>query len=97
MFPDYRVPQLLEELKILEYSKELCNKIEKGTELEHSSKEEVEIRAATIVAVDAIYEILKRDHEKVSFVFEVDWMLWQRGEKLRSQIRPNHRTLSIFY
>jgi hypothetical protein len=51
MFADYRVPQILNEYKILEYTKELQQTIENKVELCSGCEEEVEIRAATIIAV----------------------------------------------
>ena len=41
MFADYRVPQILVQLKVLEYSNELEKKIKEGVVLEHGSVEEV--------------------------------------------------------
>ena len=58
MFADYRVPQLLNEYKIMEYTKELQLTIEKKVELCSGCKEEVEIRAATIIAVEKIKEYI---------------------------------------
>ena len=45
MFADYRVPQILRELNILNYSDQLAQLIDKEAELEYSSDYEVEIRA----------------------------------------------------
>ncbi len=41
MFADYRVPQILYHLKVIEYSPELEKKITEGQVIEHGSKEEV--------------------------------------------------------
>ncbi len=54
MFADYRVPQILRELNILNYSDNLAQLVDTETELEYSSEFEVEIRALTIVAVEEI-------------------------------------------
>jgi len=96
MFADYRVPQILSEYGVLEYSEELKKKIGGHILLEHGSKEEIEIRAATIIAVEMIKETLKSKGEKVNSVY-IDWYLWQQGEKLKETIKPHHRVLSIFY
>ncbi len=45
MFADYRVPQILRELSILNYSDQLAELIDSEIELEYSSEYEVEIRA----------------------------------------------------
>ena len=30
-------------------------------------------------------------------VIEIDWLLWQIGEKRKDEIPPHHRTLTIYY
>jgi len=54
MFADYRVPQILRHLGIFQYSAELADAIDSEKELPYSSKWEVEIRAATVLAVETI-------------------------------------------
>ena len=64
MFADYRVPQILHHLKVLTYPPSLLTLLESGCYLEHGSKEEVSIRAASIVAVERIRdEILALRHQ----------------------------------
>lgn len=69
----------------MEYSSELAEKIDSLTEIEHSSVEEIEIRAATILAVDAISK-----KSKYRMAIEVDWILWQLGEKSLASLKPHH-------
>eukprot|EP01017_Pseudomicrothorax_dubius_P031214 TRINITY_DN3961_c0_g1_i2.p1 TRINITY_DN3961_c0_g1~~TRINITY_DN3961_c0_g1_i2.p1 ORF type:complete len:318 (-),score=69.52 TRINITY_DN3961_c0_g1_i2:584-1537(-) len=95
-FPDYRVPQILRDMKILEYVPSLCETIDSKTVIEHGSPAEVEIRAATVVAVELIKERLKSEGIVLNSV-QIDWALWQRGEEAKDRIAPHHRTLSIFY
>jgi len=59
MFADYRVPQILKAKGILVYDKHLTDLINNKLEIPHGSKEEVEIRAATIQAVEQIKNRLK--------------------------------------
>ena len=54
MFADYRVPQILHHLKVLTYPPSLLALLESGHYFEHGSKEEVSIRAASIIAVDPL-------------------------------------------
>jgi len=96
MFADYRVPQILVHLGIMEYSQELKDLINDKTVLEHGGKHEVEIRAGTVVAVEILRELLNQKGVKYSSI-EIDWLLWQKGEAIKDQIFPHHRTLSIFY
>ena len=63
MFADYRVPQILRHLGIFEYSDQLSQKIDSLQELPYSCPEEVEIRAATVVAVEMILDQVKQDKE----------------------------------
>ena len=59
MFADYRVPQILRHLKILEYSDHLAKIVDTNIEMAYSSAEEIEIRAATVIAVDLIMDQIK--------------------------------------
>ncbi len=96
MFADYRVPQILRHMGILEYSPELSRRIDSWEEIAFASNEETEIRAATIVAVDMLQKELAKQGLQL-LVIEVDWLLWQWGEAVRNDIAPHHRTLTIYY
>ena len=55
----------------------------------------MEIRAATVVAVERLREALAaRGRELLSI--EVDWILWELSQGLYP-VRPYHRTRTIFY
>ena len=92
-FADYRVPQLLRDRGVLEYAAALAAKVDAREELAPGSEEEVAIRAATIVAVERVRAAMRVPLIAV----EVDWLLWQRGEKLRGALAPHHRTRTWFY
>ena len=51
---DYKIPQTLRAMEIIEYDDELAKKIDQKIQLEVSSKYEVEIRASQIVVIDYI-------------------------------------------
>jgi hypothetical protein len=101
MFADYRVPQILRNMGVLVYNDELKEKIDKKIEINFGSREEIEIRAATIIAVELIQQkmnlILLKMNLKTLFVVELDWLLWQLGERKKKIIEPHHRTLTIYY
>jgi len=98
MFADYRIPQILNEYEILVYDEELTNKIINKIELYSHSDEEIEIRANTVICVEKIKdEINKLAKDKKYLSLEIDYVLWTVGEELRKEIKPHHRTLSIFY
>ena len=90
------VPQILRELNILEYSNELSHIVDNRKEISHSSNEEIEIRASTIVSVEEIKKELVNNGFNV-LSLEIDTYLWEEGEKIKDKIKPHHRTLSIFY
>jgi len=86
---DYKLPQVLRELRILDYSEELQKKIDNCMLIKKDSEEEVEIRAATIQAVELISKKTGRR------AIELDWALWNLSHSLKA--KPHHRTLTIFY
>ncbi len=95
-FADYKVPQVLRHLGILRYSPELAASIDRREELLAGSPEEIEIRAHTIWAV----ELLKRELEKLGRSlrsFEIDWLLWNLGQREEFRQKPYHQTRTIFY
>lgn len=57
---DYKIPQVLQALKITEYNKELLNLILSKKQIDISSKYEVEIRASQIVVIDYIKNKLQK-------------------------------------
>lgn len=97
-FADYRVPQLLRHVGVLEYNTELADTIDNRVEL--SRKQEVHVRAATVVAVDRLVNAynLKNINAHTTAV-KMDWHLWQVGEELNqnNKMKPHHRVNTIFY
>mmetsp|Transcript_28430 Transcript_28430/g.28741 ORF Transcript_28430/g.28741 Transcript_28430/m.28741 type:complete len:335 (+) Transcript_28430:47-1051(+) len=95
MFADYRVPQLLRALEVLQYSSSLCEIIDTKQEIMFGSKEEIEIRACTIIAVERLHkELIKLGGNML--VIELDWLLWQKGEAIKDTLAPCHRTRTIY-
>lgn len=95
-FADYKLPQLLRHEGILEYAPELAATVDNYTLLPAGSRAEVEIRAATIWAV----ELLRRQlaaHGVVRRASEIDYRLWAESQTALPDERPYHRTLTIFY
>jgi hypothetical protein len=101
-FADYRIPQLLRGLSVLEYSPSLSETIDNGNEIKSSSMDELYIRAATVVAVDLLVEDVKEKVEgckqNINAV-KMDWYLWNIGEKLdrEGRLAKHHRVRTIFY
>jgi hypothetical protein len=93
MFSDYRVPQLLRERQVLIYSLELSKIIDERIEIKSGSQYEIEIRAASV----AVVELLRIECEMKFISIEIDWLLWQEGERMNQAIRPPHHTITSFY
>lgn len=94
-FPDYKIPQILNNLGILEYSSKLQKKVNNKILIKMGSAEEVEIRSCTVIAV----EILKQELAKLVLnlpSFKIDWILWNKSKKDKMKI-PYHLTKTIFY
>ena len=96
-FADYRVPQVLNYKEIIIYSESLQKAVQNGIQLAPCSEEEIEIRGVMIFLVSEVVRILKEDFYKDFLDIEVDWILWQYGEKFVKYKFPHHKVLGIFY
>ncbi|MBI5046092.1 MAG: hypothetical protein HZC14_03805 [Candidatus Niyogibacteria bacterium] len=94
-FADYRIPQILREYGVLEYSPVLEKKILNKHLIRSGSAHEVEIRAATIWAVEYLTQELHNNGVRVH-LFQVDWFLWETSKKIKIQM-PHHLTKTVFY
>lgn len=94
-FADYRVPQALRHLGILRVETALATRIERQELLAAGGPEEVEIRAATIQAVERMKNALAVRGRKVS-TWVLDVYLWNlaRGDGIAVD---HHRTLTTNY
>ncbi|KAL0249433.1 hypothetical protein GEMRC1_004665 [Eukaryota sp. GEM-RC1] len=98
MFADYRVPQILASLGILEYSQELQHLLKKGELIPHGSSLEIEIRGCSIHAVEKIKQLLPGEVE-VNAVL-IDFYLWDLAKEscyLDENEKLTHRTRTTFY
>ncbi len=94
-FADYKLPQILRYQGILRYSQPLAEKVDNQMLLPAGSKEEVEIRANTVWAV----ELLRQEMQALGLnlpSYRIDWLLWLASQE-RGQMRPYHRTRTIYY
>ena len=94
-FPDYKLPQVLRHFGVFDYSAELARRVDSWEELRPGEPAEVEIRSATVVAVERLREALAERGRRLISV-EVDWILWGLSQGL-FPVRPYHRTRTIFY
>ncbi|MBI5148025.1 MAG: hypothetical protein HZA37_02635 [Parcubacteria group bacterium] len=94
-FADYKLPQILYFWGILEYSEKLKNKIERRTIIPAGSEEEIEIRAATVAAVELLRKELAQRGKRL-YPFQVDWILWDKSQRIKMK-SPYHLTKTWFY
>jgi hypothetical protein len=95
-FADYKVPQILRRFGVLEYHPELARSIAAYELIPPGDEREVEIRAATIWAVELLRRALERRGPPLR-AFEIDWLLWHASQSLPPDAEPYHRTLTIYY
>ena len=82
---DYKIPQTLRALGIIEYDYKLSNLVDSRFELEISSKYEVEIRASQIVVIDYI----KSKFKNVNSI-DINDYLFTYSKKVKNIVRPYH-------
>lgn len=100
MFADYRVPQILHHLRIITYPPSLLDMLRAHTYLETGCREEVSIRAASIVAVERVRVEMNRlaaesrqDEVAMDSVGEpissvlIDFFLWDLAKNIESGAR----------
>ncbi len=95
-FADYKIPQLLRRLGIIEYVPKLAQKIDSYELIASETREEVEIRANTVWAVEMIRQDLSKRFGQVTSA-QVDTMLWKKSQEKTGDEKPYHRTLTIAY
>ncbi|SMC21326.1 Potential Queuosine, Q, salvage protein family [Desulfacinum hydrothermale DSM 13146] len=96
-FADYKLPQVLRELGILEYAPQLAEKVERQDLLAPGSREEVEIRALTVWAVERLKEAFRETSHRRVTSSQVDHWLWSLGQIPAFRKRPYHRCRTIYY
>ena len=90
---DYKIPQVMRNLGMLEYSDELAKLVDNKVNLKYGSEMEVEIRANDLVVIDYI---AKKLNNKVSRM-DINDYIWLLGQNKRKNDKPYHRTLTIYY
>lgn len=93
---DYKLPMVLRNFGILEYSKELSGKVDKKIQILKDSDEEIEIRANTIWAVELIREELKKKIPRITSI-HINDHLWLLGQIKNQSEKPYHLTRTTSY
>jgi hypothetical protein len=95
-FADYKLPQVLRELGIISYSPDLEQKVDLCQSFTPGAEDEIEIRAATIYAAEAVRSVFIAKGRKADSV-SVDAWLWRLGQLDEFRGKPYHRCRTIFY
>ena len=90
---DYKIPQVMRGLGILEYSDKLSNIIDNKKEIEVNSEYEVEIRANMLVAID----LIKKKLENRVCAIDINDYIWSQGRNKTIELKPYHLTRNINY
>ncbi len=96
IFADYKLPQVLRHYGVLEYDPRLAERVDNQELLQAGGEEEVELRAATIWTCELLRREMSRASGRAITAVEVDQLLWYLGQN-SSEMRPYHRTRTIFY
>ena len=100
-FADYRVPQALRHLGILSLNQDVAREIDSECETVADSEAEIEIRAATIHAVERMKAALASSKSAFSGggkvpAWQIDWYLWALSHRPEIQ-EKHHRTRTVYY
>lgn len=90
---DYKIPQVMRCLGILEFNSELADMVDNYQEISYGSDMEIEIRANNLVVINYIYEKM---NGKISRM-DINDYIWLLGQDKSKMIKPYHRTRTIYY
>lgn len=96
IFADNLVPHVLRIDHILDFSEELNVRIQAGNLILAGSKEEIEIRACALHAVELIKAEIQAYGPEINAMM-LDFLLWNRGQQPTYKSIPRHRTRTLFY
>ena len=90
---DYKIPQVMRGLGILEYHKKLETMVDNKKQLEENSDFEVEIRASMLVAIN---QIKKQLNDQMSAIAINDY-IWLQSKNRMISLKPYHLTRTVNY
>ncbi|MDA8197648.1 MAG: hypothetical protein M0019_10655 [Actinomycetota bacterium] len=97
IFADNVLPNLLRVEGVLRYSEDLNQRIASQELFAPGSSQEVELRAATVVACEQIVENLQNNHQVTISPRELDQLLWTMGREKVYKDSPRHRCRCTYY
>jgi hypothetical protein len=96
LFADNLVPHVLRCAGVLVYAEDLSDRIEAEENIVLGTREEVEIRAVALEAVERLVAEINRLGRPMT-AWALDGMLWNAGQAPSIKARPRHRTRTVFY
>ena len=90
---DYKIPQVMRGLGILNYSDKLSNIIDSKKEIEVNSEYEVEIRSNMLVVID----LIKKKLENRVCAIDINDYIWSQGKNKNIKLKPYHLTRCTNY
>jgi Potential Queuosine, Q, salvage protein family len=97
VFADNILPYVFNADEILQYDPWLSERIANEEIIGSGSVEEIEMRACSIYVAERVSTIIKEEIKSIS-VRELDYMIWNRGQKLKKiSNKKRHRTRCVYY
>lgn len=93
---DYKIPQVLRHLGILEYNEELAHIVDSKQQLKHDSEMEIEVRANMLYALELIKNKLHQKGIEMNST-QIDNILWLLSKNKEFKAKPYHLTRTIYY
>jgi hypothetical protein len=90
---DYKIPQILRQLGVIQYSKELEEQIDNKIEIRENSEYEIEIRSSMIEVIDKIKRQTKGEYSAIS----INDYFWIKSGEGKYNNKPYHRTKTTSY
>lgn len=96
IFADNLVPHVLRLDGLLRYDPELVARIDREELIPEGSREEIEIRAVALHAVELLATEM-RSLGQATTPMRLDYLFWNRGQTPPFKARPRHRTRTVSY
>lgn len=90
---DYKIPQIMNSLGMIQYSELLNEKIANKEEVEEGSSLEIEIRANSLVVIDYIYRKANKRFERM----DINGILWLKSQDKKKINKNYHMTKTVNY
>ena len=91
-FADYKLPQIFRSFGVFRYNKDLADRVDNYVLIPAGSREEIEIRSATVWGIELIRQMLGK-----YTAGQIDNAIWLISQDQSKQEKPYHRTYTIFY